>query len=216
MVRAIIANMRSKSERLFGKVSGAVSIRPTRPALRERYDRRQQQVIYQAAKVFAKRGYDQTTMQELAASMDLATGALYHYFSGKEELLTAICDQLMEPLLEQAGEVLEAGGTPEGRLRAVVRLWVCHVVAHRDHMLVFQQERHLIESGERWRKVRASRKAFERMAAEALESARPRGDAHLALLALLGMVNHTAQWYRPRGELSPEAIADGYVDLVLG
>ena len=193
-----------------------VSVRPTRPALRERYDRRQERVISQAAKVFAKRGYDQTTMQELAASMDLATGALYHYFSGKEELLTAICDQLMEPLLEQATEVLRAGQDPEAQLRALVRLWVCHVVEHRDHMLVFQQERHLLESGERWRKVRASRKAFERLAAEALERARPRGDGHLALLALLGMVNHTAQWYRPRGELTPEAIADGYVDLVLG
>ncbi|HEY1565432.1 MAG TPA: TetR/AcrR family transcriptional regulator [Solirubrobacteraceae bacterium] len=193
-----------------------MSVRPTRPALRERYDRRQQQVVYQAAKVFARRGYDQTTMQELAASMDLATGALYHYFSGKEELLTAICDQLMEPLLEQASELVDSGDDAEERLRSLVRLWVCHVVAHRDHMLVFQQERHLIESGERWRKVRASRKAFERLAAEALQRARPRGDGHLALLALLGMVNHTAQWYRPRGELSPEAIADGYVDLMLG
>jgi AcrR family transcriptional regulator len=193
-----------------------VSVRPTRPALRERYDRRQQQVVYQAAKVFARRGYDQTTMQELAASMDLATGALYHYFSGKEELLTAICDQLMEPLLEQASELVDSGDDAEERLRSLVRLWVCHVVAHRDHMLVFQQERHLIESGERWRKVRASRKAFERLAAEALQRASPRGDGHLALLALLGMVNHTAQWYRPRGELSPEAIADGYVDLMLG
>jgi TetR/AcrR family transcriptional regulator, cholesterol catabolism regulator len=193
-----------------------VSVRPTRPALRRRYDRRQQRVVYQAAKVFARRGYDQTTMQELAASMDLATGALYHYFNGKEELLTAICDQLMEPLLEQATGMLGSGGDAETQLRALVRLWVAHVVEHRDHMLVFQQERHVIESGERWRKVRASRKAFERLAAAALEGAHPRGDGHLALLALLGMVNHTAQWYRPRGELSPEAIADGYVDLVLG
>lgn len=192
-----------------------VSIRPTRPALRERYDRRQQQVVYQAAKVFAKRGYDQTTMQELAASMDLATGALYHYFGGKEDLLTAICDQLMEPLLEQATELLAADRDPEAQLRALVRRWVNHVVEHRDHMLVFQQERHLIESGDRWRKVRASRKAFERLTGEAVERARPEADARLSLLALLGMVNHTAQWYRPRGELSPDEIADGYVDLVL-
>ena len=194
----------------------AVSVRPTRPALRRRYDRRQQEVIYQAAKVFARQGYDQTTMQELAASMDLATGALYHYFSGKEDLLTAICDQLMEPLLEQATELLTGEQDATEQLRALVRLWVAHVVGHRDHMLVFQQERHLIESGERWRKVRASRKAFERLVAGALERVHPARDAHLALLALLGMVNHTAQWYRPRGELSPEAIADGYVDLVLG
>ena len=41
--------------------------RPTRPALRERYDRRRQEMVYAAAKVFAERGYDQTTMQDLAA-----------------------------------------------------------------------------------------------------------------------------------------------------
>jgi AcrR family transcriptional regulator len=193
-----------------------MSVRPTRPALRRRYDQRQQQVVYQAAKVFARQGYDQTTMQELAATMDLATGALYHYFSGKEGLLTAICDQLMEPLLEQAEELLAGDLGPEEQLRALVVAWVSHVVEHRDHMLVFQQERHLIESGDRWRKVRASRKAFERLVAGALARARPDADTHLALLALLGMVNHTAQWYRPRGELSPEAIAGGYVDLVLG
>ena len=70
-------------------------------------------------------------------------------------------------------------------------------------MLVFQQERHVIEHGERWRGVRESRKAFERLVAGVLaqctsrDGRRPR----LALLALLGMVNHTAQWYRPRGRL---------------
>jgi len=192
-----------------------MSARPTRPALRERYDRRQQQVVYQAAKAFAKRGYDQTTMQELAATMGLATGALYHYFAGKEELLTAICDQLMEPLLDQATELLAATRPAEDQLRALVRLWVAHVVEHRDHMLVFQQERHLIESGEPWRKVRASRKAFERLVADALSRCRVRGEQRLALLALLGMVNHTAQWYRARGALRPEEIADGYVTLLL-
>jgi TetR/AcrR family transcriptional regulator, cholesterol catabolism regulator len=199
---------------LFGKVR-TVSIRPTRPVLRERYDRRQQQVVYRAAKVFARQGYDQTTMQELARTMGLATGTLYHYFGGKEDLLAAICDQLMEPLLEQATPLLAGERDAEERLRALVRLWVAHVVEHRDHMLVFQQERHLIESGDRWRRVRASRKAFERLTADALGRTRSAGDSRLALLALLGMVNHTAQWYRPRGALSPKEIADGYVDLVL-
>ena len=193
-----------------------MSARPTRPALRERYDRRRQEVVYQAAKAFAKQGYDQTTMQELAATMGLATGALYHYFGGKETLLRAICDQLMEPLLERATELQGDDQPAERQLQALVRIWVGHVVEHRDHMLVFQQERHVIESGDQWRRVRASRKAFERLVADVLERAHPAGDHRLALLALLGMVNHTAQWYRPRGKLSPEQIADGYVALVLG
>ena len=188
---------------------------PTRPALKERYERRHDELVRQAAHQFARRGYDQTTMQELAASMGLATGALYHYFASKEELLAAICDQLMEPLLARA-RVLEASpGDGEWRLRELVRLWVAHVVEHRDHMLVFQQERHVIESGERWRSVRVSRKAFERVVADALADVATRAAKPLPLLALLGMVNHTAQWYRPRGALSPERIADGYVTLLL-
>jgi AcrR family transcriptional regulator len=195
-----------------------VATAPTRPALRERYDRRRQRAVYQAAKLFARNGYDQTTMQELASTMGLATGALYHYFGAKEQLLRAICDQLMEPLLERARALTAAGAPPREQLRALVRMWVAHVIEHRDHMLVFQQERHVIESGQSWRGVRASRKAFERLVAELLQEALAADgqDNHLALLALLGMVNHTAQWYRPRGPLSPEQIADGYVDLVLG
>ena len=72
---------------------------PTRPALRERYDRRQQRVVVAAARLFAERGYDQTSVQELTEAMGLASGGLYHYFGSKQQLLIAICDQLMEPLL---------------------------------------------------------------------------------------------------------------------
>ena len=188
---------------------------PSRPALRERYDRRRQEVVYEAARAFARHGYDTTSMQELAAAMGLATGALYHYFNSKEQLLMAICDQLMDPLLEQATELLHEPAAPEQQLRGLVELWVAHVVAHRDHMLVFQQERHVIETGEQWRQIRDSRKAFERLVDGVLARASLRTEPRLALLALLGMVNHTAQWYRPRGDLTPEQIASGYVDLLV-
>jgi TetR/AcrR family transcriptional regulator, cholesterol catabolism regulator len=194
--------------------------RPTRPALQERYDRRRDEMIYAAAKVFAERGFDQTTMQDLAGSMGLATGAVYHYFGSKEQLLINICDQLMEPLLASAREIMLGDDLPEERLIALVRLWVACVVDHRDHMMVFQQERHTIERGAQWRGVRESRKAFERIVEHALEEAcavdRSGVDNRLSLLALLGMVNHTAQWYQPRGRFTPSEIADGYLKLVLG
>jgi hypothetical protein len=94
---------------------------------------------------------------------------------------------------------------------------VAHVIEHRDHLLVFQQERHAIERGAQWRGVRADRKAFERLLEQVLagvDTVRV-DDRRLALGALLGMVNHTAQWYRPGGRLGPQEIADGYVDLLL-
>jgi TetR/AcrR family transcriptional regulator, cholesterol catabolism regulator len=197
-----------------------VASRPTRPALRARYDRRQQDVVVAAARLFAQRGYDQTSVPDLARDLGLATGSLYHYFGSKEQLLIEICDQLMDPLLERARDLTTLDAAPEQRLRELVRLWVAHVVDHRDHMLVFQQQRHAIQHGAQWRSVRASRKAFEDLVADVLAElhspADPPEKRRLLIAALLGMVNHTAQWYRPSGSLTAREIADGYVDLLVG
>jgi AcrR family transcriptional regulator len=197
-----------------------VAAPPTRPVLRDRYDRRRQAVVQQAARVFAERGYDQTSIQDLAEAIGLAAGGIYHYIGSKEQLLIRICDQLMDPLLDQAREVAASEADPEAQLRAIVRLWVAQVVEHRDHMRVFQQERHVIESGDQWRGVRSSRKQFERVVADVLDRVLADGrlrlsDRRLALSALLGMVNHTAQWFGPRGRLQVGQVADGYVDLLL-
>jgi AcrR family transcriptional regulator len=189
---------------------------PTRPALRERYDRKQREVVDQAAKVFAERGYDQTSVPDLAEALGVSTGSLYHYFGGKEQLLIAICDRLTDGLDEEAAEALAAAGTPEQGLRAIVRLWVDRVTTYRDHMLVFQQERHAMD-GPQWRAVLDARKRFERLVATTLDATDGiAGDRRLAVSALLGMVNHTPQWFRPRGRLTAPDIADGYVDLLLG
>src|SRR5690242_17179176 len=95
------------------RYDGAVATRPTRPALRERYDRRRHDLVQAAARIFAERGYDQTSVQELTDAMGLAAGALYHYFGSKEQLLVQICDQLMDPLLDEARELVDRGDPPE-------------------------------------------------------------------------------------------------------
>ena len=60
---------------------------PTRPALRERYDRRADELVEAAAACFARNGYDQTSMADLARELGIAAGGVYHYFGGKEALL---------------------------------------------------------------------------------------------------------------------------------
>jgi AcrR family transcriptional regulator len=194
--------------------------RPETPTPQARWDRRRADLVEEAARVFARNGYDQTSVPELGEALGQATGSLYHYFGGKEQLLIAICDQLMDPLLADAEALLEEDRPAAEQLRALVRRWVTHVVEHRDHLLTFQQERHVIERGPQWRGVREARKRFERLLEGVLDRACAEGraappDPRLLLSALLGMVNHTAQWYRPRGRLTPEQIADGYVELIL-
>lgn len=193
---------------------------PTRPALRARYEARRSEVVATAAKLFAERGYGATSMSELTEATGLAAGGLYHYIEGKDDLLIAICDELLEPLLTQAREIVAAPSPPVEQLRELVEAWVAHVVEHRHHMLVFTQERQAIERQQRWRRIRSQRKAFEKILDEVLARGEADGsmtfaDRRLSLLALLGMVNYTPQWVRPNGRLSPPEIAAGYCALVL-
>jgi TetR/AcrR family transcriptional regulator, cholesterol catabolism regulator len=194
---------------------------PTRPALRARYEAKRSEVVATAAKLFAERGYGATSMSELTAATGLAAGGLYHYIEGKDDLLIAICDELLEPLLAQAREIVAADSPPVEQLRELVAAWVAHVIERRHHMLVFTQERQAIERQRRWRHVRAQRRAFERILDDLLARGEADGtmtfaDRRLSLLALLGMVNYTPQWVRPGGRLSPAEIAAGYCAMVLG
>ena len=194
---------------------------PTRPVLRARYDRRQQEVVATAARLFAERGYQATSMSDLTAATGLTAGGLYHYIGSKERLLLRICDELLEPLLDQARAIVAEPTPALEQLRALLRAWLAHIETHRDHMLVFAQERHVIERDPQWREVRGQRKAFEAILDDVLARGEREGtmafdDRGLTLLALLGMVNHTPQWLRSDGRLSAEQIADGYLALITG
>jgi AcrR family transcriptional regulator len=197
------------------------AVPPNRPALRRRYEQRRVAVIDAAAALFAQRGFQATSMADLAAATELTVGGLYHYFASKDDLLLQVCDELVEPLLAAAREIVAQSDSAEARLRELMRTWLRHIEQRHDHMLVFTQERHVIEQGTQWRTIRTQRRAFERLLDDTLaDCERARivtfADRRLTMLALLGMVNYTPQWMRPRGRLSAEQVADGYCDLILG
>ncbi len=194
---------------------------PTRPALRERYDRRQREVVDVAARLFAEHGYHATSIADLIEATGLTSGGLYHYIQSKEQLLLRICDQLMDPLLVEAHAIERAAEPATQRLRLLVRAWMQHVERHHDHMLVFQQERRVLEADPRWQDVRRKRKRFERIVDGLLREAEEQGavrfaDRAVALRGLLGMVNYAPQWFRADGRLGAEQIADRWCDLLLG
>jgi TetR/AcrR family transcriptional regulator, cholesterol catabolism regulator len=203
-----------------GSLRPDVTRPPTRPRLRERYDRRRQEVVETCAHVFAQRGFRATSIPDLVEATGLTAGGLYHYIGSKQQLLFHIFEQLMEPLLDRARAIEEADGQPVEQLRELLRVWMAHIERHQDHMLVFAQERHVVEREPGWRDVREQRDAFEAILGRMLErvdQGRPaaRADMRLSLLALLGMVNYTPQWFRGDGRFSSEQIADHYCDIIV-
>lgn len=202
---------------------------PKRPHLRERYDDRQREVLDICARVFAERGYHGTSIDDLIQATGLARGGLYHYIGSKSEALTRILDDLMGPLLDEARSIADGATAPdadasgdlvERRLRTLVRVWVRRVASHRSHVRVFLQERTTIVRDPAWQDIQHDRDTFAALVTQVLEEGVREGeltidDPQLAVLGLLGIVNHTAVWFAPGGRLSADQVADGFVDLFL-
>jgi AcrR family transcriptional regulator len=193
---------------------------PVREGSRRRYEERRDAVIDAAARVFAKQGYDATTIDDLVAATGLQRGGLYHYIGGKQDLLIAIHERFLEPLLEQARAIAAQDLEPEPALRALAAALMDNIHHYRDQVTVFFHEWRTIEGDERWSQVRRERREFETIIADVLERGRAAGqfrfaDGRIALLGFLGMINYAPQWYEPRGRMSHQAIAEQFCDIFL-
>jgi TetR/AcrR family transcriptional regulator, cholesterol catabolism regulator len=193
---------------------------PVRAGSRRRYEERRDAVIDAAAGVFARQGYDATTIDDLVAATGLQRGGLYHYIGGKQDLLIAIHERFLTPLLETAREIAAQELEPEAALRALAHALIENIHRYRDQVTVFFHEWRTIEGDERWTEVRRERREFESIIADVLERGRAAGkfefsDTRIALLGFLGMINYMPQWYEPRGRMGHSAIADQFCDIFL-
>jgi AcrR family transcriptional regulator len=75
---------------------------------KERQAQTREQLVGAAARVFARRGYFQATVDEIAAEAGFTIGALYSNFAGKEELFLAIADRQVEERVSEIGAMADA------------------------------------------------------------------------------------------------------------
>jgi AcrR family transcriptional regulator len=81
----------------------------------EHVEARRRQILTAALRCFAREGFHRTTMQDIFREAELSPGAVYSYFKGKDELITAIVITIMGFIAESAA--LFDKPLPEGRLR---------------------------------------------------------------------------------------------------
>lgn len=194
---------------------------PRRPGTAARYEKRRQEVVDKAAKVFAERGFHATTVDDLVEATGLQRGGLYHYMDSKMELLIAIHERFIDPLLADAREIASRDEPADVVLRALALALMGDIASYRDQVTVFLHEWRIIESDPAWKAVRKARKEFEQIITDILERGRDAGifaftDSRLTLLAFLGMINYTYQWYDPVGRTEPDRVANYFTDIFLG
>jgi AcrR family transcriptional regulator len=149
---------------------------------------------------FLVRGYEATSMEDLAAATGLAKSALYHHVSGKEELLRLAVTRALDGLFAVLDEPAARTGPAVARLEHVVRRATEVLVSELPSVTLLLRVRGNTET-ERWALQR--RRDFDRRLARLVQRAIDEGDLRddldprLVARLLFGMVNSVVEWYRP-------------------
>lgn len=185
-----------------------------------------QEILRTAARLFQQRGYDATSMNDVAASLKLSKGGLYHHFQSKDEILFEIMNHAMEITQERVLDPVRGIVDPEERLRSLIRRHIEVVLSPRDREItVMLHENHPLPPALR-KRINTRKKDYvhfvESLIAEVQKEAqrtRPSRAAvspRAAAFALLGMINWIYQWYKPEGELQANNLIPQFTELLFG
>jgi AcrR family transcriptional regulator len=106
--------------------------------LREKHAEATRRALLRAARtLFAKRGYDATGVDEIAAHAGATRGAVYHHFKGKRELLLTVLDEMQAALAQRVVEASLRETDPALRMRAAIATFLdaCTEPAHAKILL---------------------------------------------------------------------------------
>lgn len=175
-------------------------------------------VLAIAADLFARQGYHGTGIAELGEAVGLGRGALYHYIGSKEAVLYAISKDQVDKMNGDAERLLDQGLDPEELLRQLARGLLRNIVEHRAEWAVFFRE-YTALTGERRDHVIAARERYESYWRQALDIGVRGGvlrpTPRLLVKGILGMLNYTYLWLEPDGELTPDQVADMFLDALI-
>src|SRR5207248_6089517 len=102
-----------------------------------------QEILRTAARLFQQRGYDATSMNDVAAALKLSKGGLYHHFQSKDEILFEIMNHAMDLTQERVLAPVRNIADPQERLRALIRLHIEVVLSPRaPEVKVMLQDNH--------------------------------------------------------------------------
>jgi len=102
-----------------------------------------QEILRTAGRLFQQRGYDATSMNDVAAALKLSKGGLYHHFQSKDEILFEIMNHAMDITQERVINPVREMSDPEERLRSLIRLHIEVVLSPRDREItVMLHENH--------------------------------------------------------------------------
>jgi AcrR family transcriptional regulator len=177
-------------------------------------------ILQAATHLFIERGFDGTSMNDIADALGVTRTAVYYYYKNKEAILVALTDNITRVAAQLAEEAAQHKELPPiEALRALVGRHVGLITGHAAQFrIVERSEEHLPP------KRRAAAAEYRRGIIANFTAVIQRGvnagvfraeDAKVAAFAIIGMCNWTAWWFKPDGRRSRDEVAELLSDLAV-
>lgn len=183
-------------------------------------DGREAQLLAIARRLFAQKGYDATSLRDIAEAAQITKAALYYYFPNKDALYERVVIDSMDSLLAQVSAAVERAPTPTAKVRAFLQSSADVLHHTRDRWVAGSNA--FWQAGATGRRGLAlkQRDAYEHLLRDCLARGIASGelravDPAMAGRLLLSGLNQMARWYRPDGALTAREVMDQYLDMVL-
>ncbi|MCL2336710.1 MAG: TetR/AcrR family transcriptional regulator [Firmicutes bacterium] len=180
---------------------------------------KREEIILVAVKLFEKKGYAATSVQDIANELGFTKAALYYYIESKEEILWAIFDRTMSTAEKRMQELMKKKMDPVSRLKQII---VNHVRNNQDeipYMRIFFSEKSQLPPDKLKKITERERRYVDIIAAVIREGAaqgklKPIAPA-IVSHGILGMCNWMYHWFNPAGDLKPEQVAEIYINIMM-
>ncbi|WP_203335858.1 TetR/AcrR family transcriptional regulator [Nocardioides limicola] len=174
-----------------------------------------------AARLFAEKGFKNTTVRDIADAAGILSGSLYHHFDSKESMVDEILSSFQDELFGRYDEVLSSDADARAKIDAAVRISFETIDSHGHEVAIFQNDADYLGGFDRFgylaeRNVQ-SRQVWMTLLTEGIESGALRRDLDIELVYrfIRDTVWVAVRWYRPGGELSHHDVADQYLTILL-
>jgi TetR/AcrR family transcriptional regulator, cholesterol catabolism regulator len=174
-----------------------------------------------AAQLFAKRGFKNTTVRDIADAAGILSGSLYHHFDSKESMVDEILSTFQEELFASYDSVLVSDADARSKIDQAVRLSFRAIDQHPFEVAIFQNEADYLGTFPRFgylaERNAQSRQVWVSLLEEGIRTGALRDDLDIDLTYrfIRDTVWVAVKWYRPGGPLTHEAVADQYLTILL-
>lgn len=177
------------------------------------------EVYRTAAQIILRKGYDATSINDIANALGMTKAGLYHYINGKKELLFDIMNFGLDELDEEVATPACSIADPSARLRFIIASHAQLVTRGQGAITILVDEITALPPAQNRIITRRKREYFDRLR-DVLNELKSQGklndvDTTAATFSLLGMINWLSRWFRQDGDLTQEQVAEQITRIAL-